>query len=297
VSSTFATINALIGMARQHGVDIKPTLLRVLTDLYVRKPRHESAETDEFQAVALRLITAVDPPTRAIVAAKLHAHPDTPAAVLSALAAAQASDAQVRDLSDRRAGLAQGFPGHETLSELSELFFAAGTMDRRLILENLEFARFSIGLSPVNASADTSRRLEQAALARRTADFVRELAKGLGIAQALAERIVVDISGEALVAAARALELPADVLQRVLLFVNPEPGRSVERVFALTALYEKTSREAAAQLVALWQAIAPARNEHNARIDHRRRAQDDRAAGAARVLPARAPQRTSWSRK
>ncbi|MES1154815.1 MAG: DUF2336 domain-containing protein, partial [Pseudorhodoplanes sp.] len=38
------SLQGLVGLADRTGVDIKPTLLRVLTDLYVQKPLHTPDE-------------------------------------------------------------------------------------------------------------------------------------------------------------------------------------------------------------------------------------------------------------
>jgi hypothetical protein len=48
------------------------------------------------------------------------------------------------------------------------------------------------------------------------------------------------------------MSLPADVLQRMLLFINPRVGQSVDRVYELAALYSEISVDAARRLVAIW---------------------------------------------
>ncbi len=48
------------------------------------------------------------------------------------------------------------------------------------------------------------------------------------------------------------MDMPADVLQRMLLFLNPKVGQSVDRVFELAALYGEISIEAARRLVGIW---------------------------------------------
>ncbi len=45
--------------------------------------------------------------------------------------------------------------------------------------------------------------------------------------------------------AAKAMDLPADVLQRLLLFMNPWVGQSVDRVYELAELYGEISVDAA----------------------------------------------------
>ena len=48
-----------------------------------------------------------------------------------------------------------------------------------------------------------------------------------------------DDLGEPVVVAGKALGMPRDVLYRILMFVNPAVGHSVERVHALAALYDE----------------------------------------------------------
>ena len=61
-------LNGLLELANRDGVDIQPTLLRVVTDLYVQKPTHSAEEERHYTELALRLIDLVDARTRSIVA-------------------------------------------------------------------------------------------------------------------------------------------------------------------------------------------------------------------------------------
>ena len=70
---TLPNLDGLIGLARQDGVDVRPTLLRVLTDLYVQKPAHTREEEHRFTELTLSLLTGVDVPARVAVARKLAA--------------------------------------------------------------------------------------------------------------------------------------------------------------------------------------------------------------------------------
>lgn len=79
-------LEGLDRLAHREGVDIRPTLVRVLTDLYVQKPTHSAEEERHYTELVLRLIDAVDIATRAIVARKLAAYRAAPAAVLRRLA-------------------------------------------------------------------------------------------------------------------------------------------------------------------------------------------------------------------
>ena len=64
-----------------------------------------------------------------------------------------------------------------------------------------------------------------------------------------------DDLGEPVVVVAKALSMPREVLYRVLMFVNPTVGHSVERVHALAALNDEMTQAAAEGMVAIWQAL------------------------------------------
>src|ERR1700736_6883944 len=71
--------------SRREGVDIRPTLLRVLTDLYVQASAHSEQEARQFVELTSRLIDQVDDATRAAVRARLAIYPGTPVEVLNKL--------------------------------------------------------------------------------------------------------------------------------------------------------------------------------------------------------------------
>jgi len=234
-------IDGLLDLACRDGVDIRPTLLRVLTDLYVQKPLHTAEEETQYIELATGLVDAVDATTRETVAATLRAYPAAPAAVLRKLGGQPAVPAP---------------PPAPTApparDELTELFFSARPDERRLILDNLVPPGTARPMTP--AAADTLARLETSALQRDPIGFSRTLAAALGVQPALAERITRDASGEPLVVAAKALGMSAASLQRVLLFLNPVIGQSVQRVYNLAQLFEAVAPEAAAQMAAIWRA-------------------------------------------
>jgi uncharacterized protein (DUF2336 family) len=60
----FHGFDGLMTLSRREGVDIRPTLLRVLTDLYVQTPNHTRDEERQFAELASRLIDEVDDATR-----------------------------------------------------------------------------------------------------------------------------------------------------------------------------------------------------------------------------------------
>ncbi len=54
--SAYPPLDGLVDLACRDGVDIRPTLLRVLTDLYVQKPTHSADEETQYVELALGLI-------------------------------------------------------------------------------------------------------------------------------------------------------------------------------------------------------------------------------------------------
>jgi hypothetical protein len=251
-------LHGLVELANRDGVDIRPTLLRVMTDLYVQKPKHSEQEERHFTELALRLIELVDAPTRAIVAGKIAGYPTAPAEVRHrllkdmitlqpAIEAAPAPD-------DPPAADVPAF-APAAADELSELFLAADAEERRLILLNLPYALLqpAVPIPPAIARESTNR-LEAAALGHNTELFARELERTLMISREHARRLIEDASGEPVVVAAVALAMPAAVLQRILLCLNPAISQSVQRVYELALLYEEVEPDAALRLIAIWQA-------------------------------------------
>lgn len=85
----FQGFDGLLSLSRREGVDIRPTLLRVLTDLYVQNASHSYDEELQFVELASRLLDQVDDATRAVVRARLSLYPRTPHALLRKLALSQ----------------------------------------------------------------------------------------------------------------------------------------------------------------------------------------------------------------
>lgn len=278
--STLSGLEGLTDIGMRGGVDMRPTLLRVLTDLYVQKLTHTADEERHYTELALRLLDSVDVKSRATVAARLARHLSPPTRVIERLAAdlpevvaalrtaRPAGAARAANASHSSTAIAQApvrerqhvsAPdelGADIAGELNEMFFAANATERRLILRNLDI----VVAAPARRSGlprdpTIGRRLEAAALARKREDFVRELARSLRLSREQAQRIARDELGEPIVVAAKALEIPRDLVHRVLLFVNTAVGHSVERVHALAELYDEISQHAALDLVAIWQAL------------------------------------------
>jgi hypothetical protein len=242
--------------------------LRVLTDLYVQKSTHSTEEEAQYVELAQRLIETVDAPTRATVAVRLAAYPGAPAAIFERLA----------DLI--------GFiptppiqPGNGLAkpaeSELVELFFMADTDERRLILINLDAGESNAPRGAPPDATETCHRLESAALERNTAEFAHILERSLTIDRALAKRMVEDSSGEPIVVTAKVLGMQPAVLQRVLLFINPAIGQSVQRVYELASLYDEISVQAAESMIDIWRGTAVKR-----RPAHQPAYYDDERRGA-----------------
>jgi hypothetical protein len=175
-------------------------------------------------------------------------------------------------------------------AELAQLFFDASADARRLILHNLEFS----GIAPAAPLHDThardaARRLEVAALARNPFEYAAILVNTLGMSQTLALRIAQDTSGEALVVAARALAMPSEILQRVILFLNPEIGHSVQRVYDLVQLHDEIAPQTARIMLSIWRSASAAlpapRHQPLAYDDEPRRARAESMMDQRRIAP------------
>ena len=294
---TLASLEGLLDHGHRDGFDIRPTLLRVLTDLYLQKPTHPPHDERYYTELALRLINSTDMPARVAVAERLARYPAAPRAVILRLA---------RDVIDVAGPILRHSPGltptdldlvkmecgpaHAAIiatrlrspqpragdpppeirkpdrsstqaAELSEIFFTAGGAERQLILLNLDYAVPASPHPPSAPANEIVQRLETAALAHNVDAFTREVEFAFGISSRLARRIVSDELGEPIVVVAKALQAPRAVLERILLFVNPRIGQSVQRVYELATRYDEISTQAAAHLVAIWQAAEPREQE------------------------------------
>jgi uncharacterized protein (DUF2336 family) len=308
-------LEGLDALARREGVDTRPTLVRVLTDLYVQKTPHSAEEERHYTELVLGLLDAVDVPTRAGIAQKLAPYPTPPAMVVRKLARDVIEVAEpvlrhckllsgsellsiIRDCGPSHAAViatrnqavqlpaappapqavvapppaAAPAPCAESVdldaiftdaldsepeadatidrAELAETFFASDAPTRRALLASLSDTANETAVPAGSQASEVVRKLETAALERQPLDFARLLEIGLGVSFADARRITEDPLGEPLLVAARALDMPADVLLRVLLFLNPAIGESVQRVFDLARLYERLSADAALSVVA-----------------------------------------------
>ena len=282
MTSRLAKFEEFARLAHQDGIDVKPTLLRVLTDFYVQKPAHTAEEAQHFSALALRLIDDVDLQTLATIAQKLATYGAAPAPVLARLGAAQNAPASLQ--APPRKPLVSD-DDKAAAARFSDIFFHANAEERRAILRELDAGASAPPLAiPAEEAAIARQRLEIAALRGRPFEFALEIERVLGVPRSHAEAIIKDTSGEPMLVMAKALAMPIDVVQRLLLLVNPLIGASVRRVFDLCALYEELSPHAALRLVSLWRhAGARAPVHQPAQWPHETR--DPRDATAERDAP------------
>jgi hypothetical protein len=269
----------------------------------------------------LRLLDEVDVPMRAAVANRLADYPEAPHAVLLRLA--RDIPAVATPVLERAKSLTQaellGIVGQfgeshasiiaareefsapkpaarrdqprATPVDLSDLFFAADAADRRLILLNLDFAPIVPAAPlPDDEAAEIAGRLEMNALARNTREFITVLKQAFRLSDLQTVRIAQDRSGEPFLVAAKALDMSAAMLQRIILFLNPKVGQSVRRVYELATLYDEITQLAGLSMVSIWQAASAARKpQHQPQHydDERARARSAanpaaRTAGSAR---------------
>src|SRR5713101_617823 len=84
--AAFAGLEDLLDPGHGDGIDMRPTLLRVLTDLYLQRPTHTPEDERYYTELALRLIDAADVPARAALAERLAAYPSAPRPIIERLA-------------------------------------------------------------------------------------------------------------------------------------------------------------------------------------------------------------------
>jgi hypothetical protein len=298
--SLFPGFDGLMTLSRREGVDIRPTLLRVLTDLYVQASTHSEDEARQFVELTSRLIDQVDDATRAAVRARLAVYPGTPVQVLKQLGlkpshhdqrlplareipvdpvpASPSAPPEARAPSEALSRLASNLSMQPAdAAEISGLFFRAGSGERALILHNL--SETPLKASPRIPAARAQRAietLEMAAFAADVENFTLELGESLILPWKVATEVVNDPGGEPLACAAKALGMPSPVFQRVLLFLKPEFGTSVHTVYRLSRLYDGLSERSALIMLAAWRgstmAVARAKYRPSLYDDERNRA-------------------------
>jgi hypothetical protein len=270
-SPLFPGFDGLMTLSRREGVDIRPTLLRVLTDLYVQASVHSEDETRQFVELTSRLIDQVDDATRAAVRARLAIYPGTPTEVVRQLGLKPSGPDQrvplakelpssvpsappVKALSEAQLRMASNLSMQpQDAAEISGMFFDASASERASILHNLSDTPLRAAARiPVARAGRAIETLEMAAFAADVENFTIELGEALILPWKVATQVVNDPGGEPLACAARALDMPGPVFQRVLLFLKPEFGSSVTTVYRLSRLYDRLSERSALIMLAAW---------------------------------------------
>jgi hypothetical protein len=245
-------------------------LLRVLTDLYVQANAHSADEERQFVELTSRLIDQVDDATRAAVRARLSIYPGTPAEVMTKLGLKPADPDQHVPLAREIPASPVAPPPAKALTEaqmrmqsnmsmqprdaaeINDMFFGASASERALILHNLEQTPLKASARiPAFFAARAVETLEMAAFAADIENFTQELGETLILPARIAAQIVGDPGGEPLACATKALGMPADVFQRVLIFL-PAFGQSVTSVYRLSRLYDRLSERSALIMLAAW---------------------------------------------
>ena len=286
----FPGFDGLMSLSRREGVDIRPTLLRVLTDLYVQASTHNEEEARQFVELTSRLIDQVDDATRAAVRARLAIYPGTPAPVLRQLglhphdhdrpvplareimfdsganASAPSSRGSTEPSVDRVANLSMQ---PMDAAEISRMFFAASSSERALMLH--KFSETPLKAAPRLPATQAARAIEALEMAAFVADlenFTLELAETLILPWKISTQVVNDLGGEPLACASKALGMPGYVFQRVLLFLKPEIGTSVQAVYRLSRFYDILSERSALIMLAAWRGstIAVARAKYRSAL-------------------------------
>ncbi|MBB5050586.1 uncharacterized protein (DUF2336 family) [Afipia massiliensis] len=313
----FHGFDGLMTLSRREGVDIRPTLLRVLTDLYVQTADHTRDEERQFAELASRLIDEVDDATRAAVRARLAIYPNTPREIARKLQLkyttgkpqpVSANDEHILDdtlidpadleiVSESEVSVAPAMMPAPTMSmqpddaaQLIEMFLAADRTQRAQMLHGLTDTPLkpSTPVDPRRATRAVAN-LEQAALAADASDFTAELADALILTSKVAAQIVNEPGGEPLACALKALGMPGESYQRVLLFLNPSLGASVMDVYRLARLYEVIELRTALIMLAAWRgaALAATRAKYRPALydDERQRARSTPAQSRPAAQP------------
>lgn len=302
----FPGFDGLMTLSRREGVDIRPTLLRVLTDLYVQTSTHTADEERQFVALTSRLIDEVDDATRAAIRARLSIYSGTPKLIADKLELIPVDPSStplappieplpapvtetVREVGAPAAPRPQNLTMQpKDATEISGMFFAADSAERVMILRSLEAAPLRAAPRVDAGRAGRSiASLERMALEADMLGFAEELARILILPTRLARQIVEDPNGEPLACAARALGMSTEIFERVVLFLDPELGASVNRVYRLSRLYDTLGERVTLILLAAWRgtslAATQARHQPVLHEDERQRARAAAQAGSVRA--------------
>jgi len=308
----FPGFDGLMTLSRREGVDIRPTLLRVLTDLYVQASKHSADEARQFVELTSRLIDQVDDATRAAVRARLAIYPATPVEILRQLGLKPAQAGQIvplaaeipsppsapgptapRPLTEAEKRLASNLAMQpQDAAQVCEMFFRASASERASILHSLaETPLKASPRIPLPRAARAIETLQMAAWVGDVESFTFELGETLILPARVAVQVVNDLSGEPLACAMKALGMPSMLFEHVLLFLNAEIGTSVNSVYRLSRLYDRLNERSALVMLAAWRgstmAVTRARYRSALYDDERQRARS--APTRPAVQPGAAP--------
>src|SRR5207302_728105 len=179
-------------------------------------------------------------------------------------------------------------------AEIHDMFFRASASERALILHNLaETPLRASARIPASRASRAVETLEMAAFATDVENFTLEIGETLILSSRVAAQVVNDAGGEPLACAAKALDMPSAVFQRVLLFLRPEIGTSVHHVYRLSRLYDRLSERSALVMLAAWRGstMAVTRAKYRAALydDERHRARAATSQTRPAVQPGTAP--------
>src|SRR6202049_2809614 len=130
------------------------------------------------------------------------------------------------------------------------MFSRASASERALILHNLQETQLRASARiPAARAKRAIETLEMAAFAADVENFTLALGEALIWPGRVAAQVVNDPGGEPLACAAKALDMPSAVFQRVLLFLNPEFA-TVNNVYRLSRLDDRLSERSALVMLA-----------------------------------------------
>jgi len=223
-------------LGRKDALDLRSALLRVLTDLYLQQPVHTPEDESYYTELALRLLDAVDVSERAALAARLARYSSAPRALLDRLArdviqvarpildhprwigpagGKSAAQAPTSPAGPPPTGTSHS-PTESEAYALWQLFFAASSVERRLILVNLDYAVLIPMASLSSAACAEIWRWASVIPQPRIEAAAHELETALGVSRMQLRRILDDERGEPMVVVAKAINLPAKLLVRWL---------------------------------------------------------------------------------
>ena len=266
----FPGFDGLMTLSRREGVDIRPTLLRVLTDLYVQARAHSDDEARQFVELTSRLIDQVDDATRAAVRARLAIYPATPAEISKLLGLKPADPGQVpsppRNSRSRRRAAPVKPPTEAQLrmasnlsmrpndaAEINDMFFARRRQRTRADpAQSAETPLRASARIPAARAARAVETLEMAAFAADIENFTLELGDTLILPARVAAQVVNDPGGEPLACAAqgaghaeRGISAGAAVSQSRTWLIGPH-------VYRVSRLYDRLSERSALIMLAAW---------------------------------------------